>query len=48
MIRLGKETATYNFSPDNPPAIFTDPGTIIIFETMDALGKLSIRRSPSG
>jgi amidase len=37
MIRLGKEKATYDFSPENPPAIFVDPGTTILFETLDAL-----------
>jgi amidase len=37
MIKLNKETATYNFSPTNPPAIKIDPGEIILFETLDAL-----------
>ncbi len=37
MIRLTKETRTYLFSPDNPPAVKVDPGTTIIFETLDAL-----------
>ena len=37
MIHLGKQTVTYSFSPNNPPAIKVDPGTTIVFETMDAL-----------
>ncbi len=37
MIRLTKETRTYIFGPDNPPAISVDPGETIIFETLDAL-----------
>ena len=37
MIRLTKETRTYFFAPENPPAIKVDPGTTIIFETLDAL-----------
>ena len=37
MIRLTKETRTYFFSPDNPPAVKVDSGTTIIFETLDAL-----------
>jgi amidase len=37
MIRLGKEKATYNFSSSNPPAIHVEPGTTILFETLDAL-----------
>jgi amidase len=37
MIRLGKEKATYDFGPDNPAAIKVDPGTTIVFETLDAL-----------
>jgi amidase len=37
MIHLGKQTITYSFSPNNPPAIKVDPGAIIEFETMDAL-----------
>ncbi len=37
MIRLTKETRTYNFGPENPPAIKVDPGTTIVFETLDAL-----------
>jgi amidase len=37
MIRLNKQTSTYTFSPDNPPALRIDPGTTIVFETMDAL-----------
>jgi amidase len=37
MIRLTKETRTYFFSPENPPAIKVDPGITIIFETLDAL-----------
>ena len=39
MIRLGKDTSTYTFSPDNPAAIKVDPGTTIIFETLDALNE---------
>lgn len=37
MIRLTKEKRTYFFAPENPPAIEVDPGTTIIFETLDAL-----------
>jgi len=37
MIRLGKETATYTFSAENPPAIRIKPGETIVFETLDAL-----------
>jgi amidase len=37
MIRLTKETRTYFFSSENPPAIKVDPGTTILFETLDAL-----------
>jgi amidase len=37
MIRLTKETRTYFFAPENPPAIKVDPRTTIIFETLDAL-----------
>lgn len=37
MIRLTKETRTYTFAPENPPAITIDPGTTLIFETLDAL-----------
>ncbi len=37
MIRLTKETRTYTFSPKHPPAISVDPGTTIVFETLDAL-----------
>ncbi|MFZ0531990.1 MAG: acetamidase/formamidase family protein [Anaerolineales bacterium] len=37
MIRLGKEKATYDFGPQNEPAICVDPGVTIVFETLDAL-----------
>jgi len=37
MIRLGKEKATYDFGPGNSPALYVDPGTTIVFETLDAL-----------
>jgi amidase len=37
MIRLTKETRTYMFAPDNPPAVKVDSGTTIVFETLDAL-----------
>ena len=37
MIRLGKETATYTFSPAHPPAVRIRPGEIVLFETLDAL-----------
>jgi len=37
MIRLGKETATYTFSTEHPPAIRIQPGETIVFETLDAL-----------
>jgi amidase len=37
IIRLTKETRTYFFAPENLPAIKVDPGTTIIFETLDAL-----------
>lgn len=39
MLRLDKHTSTYTFSPQNPPAIKVDPGTTIIFETLDALNE---------
>ncbi len=37
MMRINKEQRTYFFSPDNPPAVFVDPGTTLVFETLDAL-----------
>jgi amidase len=37
MIRLSKETATYTFSAEHPPAIRIKPGETIVFETLDAL-----------
>jgi amidase len=37
VIRLSKEKATYDFSPENSPAIQVEPGTTILFETLDAL-----------
>jgi len=37
MIRLTKDTRTYFFGPENLPAVYVDPGTTIIFETLDAL-----------
>jgi len=37
MIQLTKETRTYFFSPNNPPAVKVDPGTVVVFETLDAL-----------
>lgn len=37
MIRLTKETRTYFFGPQNPPAIHVNPGETIVFETLDAL-----------
>lgn len=37
MIRLSHETSTYTFSPNHPLAISVDPGTTILFETLDAL-----------
>ncbi len=37
MIHLSKQTSTYTFSPDNPPAVRIDPGNTILFETLDAL-----------
>jgi amidase len=37
MIRLDKTRRTYTFGPDNPAAISVDPGTTILFETLDAL-----------
>lgn len=39
MVHLSKHTSTYTFSPDNPPAIRVDPGTTILFETLDALNE---------
>jgi len=39
MIHLSKYTSTYTFSPHNPAAILVDPGTTIIFETLDALNE---------
>ena len=39
MVRLNKHTSTYTFSPFNPPAIHVEPGTTILFETLDALNE---------
>ena len=39
MIQLDKNTSTYTFSPHNPPAVKVDAGTIIRFETLDALNE---------
>lgn len=39
MIRLDKHSSTYTFSPDNPPAIRVEPGTVLVFETLDALNE---------
>jgi amidase len=39
MIRLSKNTSTYTFSPENPPAMKVDPGSTILFETLDALNE---------
>jgi len=39
MIQLNKTSSTYTFSPDNPPAVCIDPGTTILFETLDALNE---------
>ena len=39
MVRLNKHTSTYTFSPFNPPAIKVEPGTTILFETLDALNE---------
>jgi amidase len=39
MIRLAKNMSTYSFSPRNPPAVRVDPGTTILFETLDALNE---------
>jgi amidase len=39
MIRLSKSSSTYTFSPDHPPAIEVEPGTTILFETLDALNE---------
>jgi amidase len=39
VIRLSKHTSTYTFSPHNPPAIEIEPGTTIVFETLDALNE---------
>ena len=39
MIQLKKSSSTYTFSPDNPPAVHVDPGTTILFETLDALNE---------
>ncbi len=37
MIRISKEKRTYFFGPENPPVETVDPGTTIVFETLDAL-----------
>ncbi|MEJ2558020.1 MAG: acetamidase/formamidase family protein [Anaerolineae bacterium] len=37
MIRVSKDHSTYDFSPDNPPAIRVKPGTTLVLETLDAL-----------
>lgn len=37
MIKLTKDKATYTFAANNPPAIYVDPGTVVLFETLDAL-----------
>jgi amidase len=33
MIRLSKQTATYTFGPDHPPAVRIRPGDTVVFET---------------
>jgi amidase len=37
MIRLGKESATYTFSAEHPPAVRVRPGETLVLETLDAL-----------
>jgi len=37
MLKIGKDQATYDFSPKNPPAIKIESGETILFETLDAL-----------
>jgi amidase len=37
MKRLGKETATYTFSAEHPPALRIQPGETVVFEVLDAL-----------
>ncbi|HSB65177.1 MAG TPA: acetamidase/formamidase family protein [Anaerolineales bacterium] len=39
MIHLRKNTSTYTFSPENPPAIKVEAGTTLLFETLDALNE---------
>lgn len=43
MLHLGRDYLLYNFSPDNEPAIWVDPGATIQLETEDA-GSGQIRR----
>jgi amidase len=37
MRRLGKETATYTFSAEHPPALHIQPGETVEFEVLDAI-----------
>jgi amidase len=37
MLTLRKGQATYDFGPNNPPAIRVEPGTTLVFETLDAV-----------
>jgi amidase len=37
MLEIGSNTATYDFGPDNQPAVRVQPGTTVVFSTRDAL-----------
>lgn len=37
MLTVSKDHSTYDFSPNNPPAIRVKPGTTLVLETLDAL-----------
>ena len=37
MLKVSKDQSTYDFGPDNPPAIRVKPGTTLVLETLDAL-----------
>ena len=49
MIRLTKETRNYFFAPENQLALKAEPGTKIIFETLDALDeRIHLDGDPAG
>lgn len=37
MLTLGKQQSTYDFGPDNPPALRVKPGATLVLETLDAV-----------